>query len=152
HSKPRVAATRQRSAQRQTDRSFPVPPEINASAQAREQTTLEAENFIETYRTIAEWIRFADAKAGVTLTVSGVMLGMLIPTLKTYLAETTSRPTSWWTVLVVVLFVGWLLSLLASAIYSFLCILPIRGPARQLVLSQTAHFHPAAPPPNSSPP
>jgi hypothetical protein len=51
-----------------------MPPEIESPAQAREQVILEAENFIETYRTIADWIRFADAKAGVTLTVNGVRL------------------------------------------------------------------------------
>jgi hypothetical protein len=110
----------------------------------REEAILEAENFIDTYRTIAEWIRFADAKAAVSLTVNGVLLGMLIPTLKTYLAEkTTAHPAEWWTALVVILFLGWLVWLVLSAVYSFLCILPLRGPGRQLVLAKTTHFHPA---------
>ncbi len=122
-----------------------MPPENEAPFSSREQAILEAENFIDTYRTIAEWIRFADAKAAVSLTVNGILLGMLIPTLKGYLAEkTTAHPTEWWTVVVVILFIGWLVWLALSAMYSFLCILPFRGRGRELALSKTAHFHPAA--------
>jgi hypothetical protein len=122
-----------------------VTPETPAPVPSREVAILEAENFIDTYRTIAEWIRFADAKAAVTLTVNGVLLGMLIPTLKAYLAENPSaHPTAWWTVMVVILFVGWLVLLVGSAVYSFLCILPLRGTGREMVLAKTSHFHPAA--------
>jgi len=70
------------------------------------QDVLESENFIETYRLIAEWIRFADTKAAATLTVNGVLLGLLVPTLKTYTAVTNAHLASWWTPLVVVLFLG----------------------------------------------
>jgi hypothetical protein len=118
--------------------------EVESAAQPRVQALLEAENFIDTYRTIAEWIRFADAKAGVVLTVNGILFGMLTPTLKAYLAEKMpTHPTDWWTVLVVVLFLGWLIWLVLSAIGAFLCILPLRGTGRHLVLTQTTHFHPA---------
>jgi hypothetical protein len=110
-----------------------------------EQNAQEVENFIETYQNIAEWIRFADAKAAVTLTVNGVLLGLLIPTLRPYLSEkTVTHPTEWWPALVVFLFLGWLLFLVLSAISSFLCILPIRGTSRLLCLAQATHFHPAA--------
>src|SRR5262249_14884740 len=109
----------------------------------RTEQVLEAENFIETYKIVAEWIRFADAKAAVTLTVNGVLLGLLIPTLKTYLTDTTPRPTAW-TGLVLCLFVVWLVLLVLSAVSAFLCIRPLRGQARSLTLSQAAHFHPAA--------
>src|SRR4051794_36662406 len=105
---------------------------------------LEVENYTETYKVIAEWIRFADAKAGVTLTINGILLGLLLPTLKGYLAEKVDHPTAWWTILVVVLFLGWLLFLVLSAVSAFLCILPIRGTARILALQHTQHFHPAA--------
>jgi hypothetical protein len=44
----------------------------------------------------------------------------------------------------VVLFLGWLLLLTLSAVHAFLCILPLRGTGRQLVLDRTTHFHPAA--------
>jgi hypothetical protein len=115
-----------------------------AGVALRTEQVLEAENFIETYKIVAEWIRFADAKAAVTLTVNGVLLGLLIPTLKTYLTDTTPHPTTWWTGLVVGLFVVWLVLLVLSAASSFLCILPLRGTARSLTLSRAAHFHPAA--------
>jgi hypothetical protein len=105
----------------------------------------DVKNSLETYRTIAEWIRFADAKAGVTLTVNGLMLGLLIPTLKSYLTDkTATHPFEGWTALVVFLFVVWLVFVVLSAVNSFLCILPIRGASKQLALAQTTHFHPAA--------
>jgi hypothetical protein len=114
-------------------------------AAAQQQQALEADNAIETYQIIAEWIRFADAKAAVTLTVNGVLLGLLVPTIRAYLVDReTVHPTSWWVTLVVLLFMGWLVLLAASAIWSFLCILPIRGAGRKLAFEKTSHFHPAA--------
>lgn len=111
----------------------------------RGQDALETENVIDTYQTIGEWIRFADTKAGVTLTVNGVLLGLLVPSLKTYLTEKdVVHPAEWWTSLVLVLFVGWLCLVVYSAIYSFRCILPIRGTGRKMALDHTTHFHPAA--------
>ena len=119
--------------------------EIASSALAREEAALEEKNFIDTYKIIGDWIRFAEAKAGVTLTVNGVFMGLLVPTLKTYLADKTAvHLTGWWTTLVVVLFTGWLLLLALSAISSFLCILPFRGTARKLALTHATHFHPVA--------
>jgi hypothetical protein len=114
------------------------------STLAAGEKALEVENYTETYKVIAEWIRFADAKAGVTLTVNGILLGLLVPTLKTYLGERAAHPAEWWTPAVVVLFLGWLLLLVLSAVSAFLCILPIRGTARELALTNTPHFHPAA--------
>jgi hypothetical protein len=107
-------------------------------------TALEVENFTESYKVIADWIRFADSKAGVTLTVNGILMGLLVPTLKSYLAERTPHPLEGWTVVVVVLFVVWLVFLVLSAASAFLCILPIRGTARRLALTHAPHFHPAA--------
>ncbi|MGE3804756.1 MAG: hypothetical protein AB7K24_08805 [Gemmataceae bacterium] len=105
----------------------------------------KAHNFIETYQIIAEWIRFADAKAAATLTVNGVLLGLLIPTLRPYLVDKSiEHPTAWWPALTVILFLIWMLLLVLSAINSFLCILPFRGPMRRLTLDQASHFHPAA--------
>lgn len=117
----------------------------NEPAAQPAQQALETETVIDTYSVVAEWIRFADTKAGVTLTINGVLIGMLIPTLKTYLAEDAAgHPTSWWTQMVVTLFMLWLVTLVVSAINSFLCILPFRGTGRQMALSQATHFHPAA--------
>ena len=44
-------------------------PEAPTSALAREEAVLEEKNFIDTYKIVGEWIRFADAKAGVVITV-----------------------------------------------------------------------------------
>jgi hypothetical protein len=121
-----------------------VMPQPNPSVLADEKKALEVEDYTETYKVIAEWIRFADAKSGVTLTVNGILLGLLVPTLKTYLAETNPHPAGWWTTAVVVLFSAWLLFTVLSAVSAFLCILPLRGTARQLALKHTPHFHPAA--------
>jgi hypothetical protein len=121
-----------------------VTTQPDPSSRADVEKVLEVENLTETYKVIAEWIRFADTKAGLTLTVNGILLGLLLPTLKSYLAETTSHPAGWWTGMVVVLFLVWLVLLVVSASSAFLCILPIRGLARQLALKHTPHFHPAA--------
>src|SRR5262245_57201664 len=122
-----------------------TPPDpAAAAAAAAAEKALEVENYTETYKVIADWIRFADAKAGATLTVNGVLMGLLLPTLKTYLGETTPHPAAWWTPAVVGLFFVWLLLLVLSAVSAFLCILPIRGVARSLALKHTPHFHPAA--------
>jgi hypothetical protein len=121
-----------------------VTPQPDPSVLAGEEKALEVEDYTETYKVIAEWIRFADAKAGVTLTVNGILLGLLIPMLKPYLAETNPHPAGWWTNAVVVLFLAWLLFTVLSAVSAFLCILPIRGTARHLALKHTPHFHPAA--------
>jgi len=121
-----------------------VASETPASTNDSSDQVLKTEVLIENYKIIAEWIRFADAKAAVTLTVNGVLLGSLIPTLKTFLAEKNEHPTAWWPTLVVVLFLGWLILLAFSAFQSFLCILPFRGVGRKLALEYTAHFHPAA--------
>lgn len=54
-------------------------PDNQTSAQGAGQEILKTEILVENYQIIAEWIRFADAKAAVTLTVNGVLLGLLIP-------------------------------------------------------------------------
>jgi hypothetical protein len=114
-------------------------------APVSEEQVLEVEAFIETYKIIADWIRFADTKAAATLTVNGILLGLLIPTLRTYLTEKdVTHWVDWWPGVAVVLFVCWLLLLVISAINSFLCILPLRGLNRVLALTHTTHFHPAA--------
>ncbi len=106
---------------------------------------LETENLVETYSVVAEWIRFADAKAAVVLTVEAAIAGLLIPTLKEYLAEdASSHMTSWWSSLVVVLFALWLITTIATFVWAFLCVLPFRLRGRHPSLDRCAHFHPAA--------
>lgn len=108
-------------------------------------SNLETANLIEGYHVIAEWIRFADAKAAVVLTVGGAVGGLVIPTLKSYLSENgAGHPTEWWTTMVSVLFALWLFLLLLSGIWAFLCILPFRRKGKHPALGHSSHFHPAA--------
>ena len=119
-------------------------PQPQPSTLTNGEKALEVEDYTETYKVIAEWIRFADAKAGVTLTVNGILLGLLISTLKTYLDEKELHPPGALRTTVIVLFLAWLLFMVLSAVIAFLCILPIRGTARKLALKHTPHFHPMA--------
>jgi hypothetical protein len=106
---------------------------------------LEAENLIDIYQVIAEWIRFADAKAAVVLTVGGGLAGLLIPTLKEYLhSDKLVHPFPWWTKVVVALYMLFVVALVLSSIWAFRCILPFRRRGRHPALGRCAHFHPAA--------
>lgn len=106
---------------------------------------LEAENLIDIYQVIAEWIRFADAKAAVVLTVGGGLAGLLIPTLKEYLHnEKLVHPFAWWTKAVLIIYVLWVITLVLSSIWAFRCILPFRRRGRHPALGRCSHFHPAA--------
>jgi hypothetical protein len=108
------------------------------------EVDLETENIISSYEQVAEWIRFADAKVAVVLTVTGALAGTLIPTLKEYLAA-PSHPTEYWTTLVSAVFAGWLILALASSVYAFRCILPFRSSKGvHPALEHCPHFHPAA--------
>lgn len=107
--------------------------------------SLEAENLIDIYQVIAEWIRFADAKAAVVLTVGGGLAGLLIPTLKEYLHnEKVVHLFPWWTTLVVTLYVAWVGILVLSSFWAFRCILPFRRKGKHPALGRCQHFHPAA--------
>lgn len=127
----------------------------------RQDIELETENLIATYDTVAEWIRFADAKAAAVLTVAGALAGVLIPTLKEYLPtliDTTtvvfdpdtgeefrgvcSQPV--WRAYVVGLYVTWLILTVTSCWQAFRCILPFRRKGEHPSLQKCAHFHPAA--------
>ncbi|MEO1529181.1 MAG: hypothetical protein AAFX06_27490 [Planctomycetota bacterium] len=106
---------------------------------------VDTTDLIEGYHAIAEWIRFADAKAAVVLTVGAAIGGLVVPKLKKYLAEDTStHPFEWWSTLVGVAFALWLLFLLLSGISAFLCIQPFRRRGRHPALEDCKHFHPAA--------
>lgn len=118
---------------------------VSAPVEAPPTTDLQTANLIEGYHVIAEWIRFADAKAAVVLTVGGAVGGLVIPTLKSYLTDTsTQHPTAWWTTMVSTLFAVWLFLLLLSGIWAFRCILPFRRKGRHPALGHCSHFHPAA--------
>lgn len=109
---------------------------------SREEVDLETENLIATYDSVAEWIRFADAKAAVVLTVVGALAGLLIPTLKDYLKDPSEIDALKWTVLAS--FTLWLVLTVFAAISAFRCIRPFRKNGEHPALELCAHFHPAA--------
>lgn len=116
-----------------------------APANSEVVSNLETANLIEGYHVIAEWIRFADAKAAVVLTVGGAIAGLVIPTLKIYLEDTkVVHPAAWWTIMVSSLFAVWLFLVLLSGVCAFQCIIPFRQKGRHPALEKCKHFHPAA--------
>ncbi len=108
--------------------------------------SIETENLIATYDCVAEWIRFADAKAAAVLTVAGATIGVLVPGLRSYLsaADAAKQPLPWWNTLVLTLFVVWLVLTLISIVLAFRCILPYRRRGVHPSLQHCTHFHPAA--------
>ena len=105
------------------------------------------QNYIEAYHAVAEWIRFADAKAAVILTVGGAMAGLLIPTIHTVVDQTATASEHWipfWQPITVSLFSLYVAFFLLSGIYAFLCINPFRQKGRHPALDHCDHFHPAA--------
>lgn len=105
----------------------------------------EIECRLQQYNMIAEWIRFADAKAAVVLTVSGAAAGFIIPTInKVLLNESTSHWIPGWKPVVVTLFAGYLLFFLLSNVMAFLCINPFRKKGIHPSLNHCDHFHPSA--------
>jgi hypothetical protein len=117
--------------------------ELSESASmSAEQST---ENYIETYHAISEWIRFADAKAGVMLTVGAALAGFLIPTIQAVLKEPAETPhlIPNWAIVCESLFGIYLFFFLLSGISAFLCINPFRKKGKHSSLGFCEHFHPA---------
>ena len=104
------------------------------------------QNYIEAYHAVAEWIRFADAKAAVILTVGGAMAGLLIPTIHNVVGALSDAEhlVPFWQTITISLFVLYILFFLLSGIYAFLCINPFRQRGRHPALDHCDHFHPAA--------
>lgn len=112
---------------------------------AHDEAPQEVENYLETYKAIGDWIRFADTKAAAVLTIIAALSGLLIPTLKGYFDAkgTGLYPTSWWPAFVVVLFVAWLFFQALSGLCAFACITPFRRGGRHPIIDHSRHFHPA---------
>ncbi len=124
---------------------------VDESSQRRDepseqQDTQEVENYLENYRIIADWIRFADAKAAAVLTVSAALAGLLIPTYGRYVGGdgVDVSDTHPWFFVVTTLFVGWLSMLVVTGLYAFTCIAPFRNKGRHPALDIADLFHPAA--------
>ena len=114
---------------------------------SNEEIGQHTQNYIEAYHATAEWIRFADAKAAVILTVGGAMSGLLIPTIHRIIEEPADAVEHWipfWQPITMGLFVLYVVFFLLSGIYAFLCINPFREKGRHPALDHCDHFHPAA--------
>lgn len=109
-----------------------------------EQPSLEC--LIENYHAIAEWIRFADAKAAVVLTVGAALAGFLIPSVRLLTGENASSEhlVPYWHLIALILFVCYVIFFLLSAVFSFLCINPLRRRGSHPSLGHCDLFHPAA--------
>lgn len=108
------------------------------------QTSLECR--IETYHAISEWIRFADAKAAVVLTIGGALAGILIPSIREVIAADPSTPHVFaaWRTMTLIAFGGYVVFFVLSSIFAFLCINPLRNRRGHPSLDHCPLFHPAA--------
>jgi pycsar effector protein len=99
----------------------------------------QTENLIATYDTNAEWIRFADTKAGVVLTIDGVFGSYLLNSVDNVwgLHAGPGRIVG----LALLVLSG--LALAASAVAAFACILPRRRGHKNGLVGMAAHFHSA---------
>lgn len=105
----------------------------------------DTENFIEAYHAVAEWIRFADAKSGVVLTVSAALAGILIPTIRPIIDDTDGiHLIPMWKPVALAVFALFLFFLILSGIAAFRCINPFRLRGKHPALDRCSHFHPAA--------
>lgn len=103
------------------------------------------DNYIEIYHATGEWIRFADAKAAVVLTVAGAFGGLLIPNLKTVLEEESSGHLfPGWLYVTLGFFLLYLLFTIICGIAAFRCITPFRKGGQHPALPHCKHFHGAA--------
>jgi len=139
----------------------PTPSGFSGSSRSPDFVADSVENYLQSYNSIAEWIRFADAKAAVVLTVNGALASILIPTLKPFLHQRMEQlgmiPGRWqWSLFVANDFSGvifdisltcfflWLGLLVLSGTFAFLCISPYRRKGRHPALEHCSNFHPAA--------
>ena len=103
------------------------------------------DNYIEIYHATGEWIRFADAKAAVVLTVAGALGGLLIPNLKTVLdANPNGHLFPGWLTITLGFFGLYILFTVICGIAAFRCITPFRKRGLHPALDHCKHFHGAA--------
>jgi hypothetical protein len=122
-----------------------IPAPTEGPREAGVERELAIENSIEIYKITADWIRFADAKAAVVLTVGGALAGLLIPHLKTYCESLKSgEAIAWLKYPVLGCYAVWLVLLILSAVYAFGCIIPFRRRGKHPALEFCKHFHGAA--------
>ncbi|MEL7370382.1 MAG: hypothetical protein AAFN74_15800 [Myxococcota bacterium] len=101
---------------------------------------VDADVLLGAYDTQAEWLRFADAKAGAVLTANGVVIGLLVPHLSELLAGVRGAGAAIMAV-PLLFFALWLFYAAASAVRAFRCILPFRQDGQHPAEVTCPHFH-----------
>lgn len=123
----------------------------NASLQNRDETSLancvsattSLSCRIEIYHAISEWIRFADAKAAVVLTVGAALASFLVPTVKNLVPQPGQAMTAMHVFAMALLFI-YLAMFVTSSANAFLCINPLRTRRGHPSLDYCELFHPVA--------
>ena len=100
---------------------------------------LEIDALIGAYDSQAEWIRFADAKAGAVLTANVALLGLLVPMFLPMFALAMASGGLAYAVLG--FFFAWLAAGVYSAVRAFRCIAPYRHKGRHPADDACPHFH-----------
>lgn len=105
-----------------------------------EQAEFQIRNLMAAYEQIAQWIRFADTKAALVLTVNGLFASVLLATVGDLSALTPAELAT----AVTAVFVVWALFVELSCLEPFRCILPRALNEVHTGVACTPHFHPAA--------
>jgi hypothetical protein len=105
-----------------------------------EPAEFQTRNLIAAYEQIAQWIRFADTKAALVLTVNGLFASVLLTTV----ADLSAAKPAELATAATVLFVVWALFGGLSCLEAFRCILPRALNAVHPAVTCSPHFHPAA--------
>lgn len=106
---------------------------------------LSTEDLLSTHDMVGEWIRFADAKAAVVLTVAGAVASLLIPSFEVppdINQVSAGAFTFYW--FTTGLFLCWAFCLGAACFWAFRCINPFMDGGRHPSIGNCGHFHPAA--------
>ena len=120
-------------------------PRGRARASARTATAFEPAGFeirhlITACEQIADWTRFAGAKAALALTVDGIFAAFLVPAISRLTPGTRDAAA----LAASALFVAWASFVALSCTEAFRCLLPKALNAAQTAVGRCAHFHPAA--------
>jgi len=120
----------------------PVPSSVplGPNAGSIEQAELQTRNLIAAYEQIAQWIRFADTKAALVLTVNGLFASFLIPTV----SDLTAGTPRGLAIAASALFIVWALFVGLSCLEAFRCILPRALNEVHPAAGRSPNFHPAA--------
>lgn len=121
-------------------------PENATDPRVREPLPVDVTVLIENYKIIADWIRFADAKAGVILGVQGVLASLLIPIATSFyeVNKQAGSVSKSWLYFVFLTYGLWFILFLLSTTLALRCVVPHRRKGIHPSFGRCDHFHPAA--------